>query len=347
MKRLILAALLICPMLGQAQEIMEGSTYYLPKTAIQVTLLIEKSATTPGSLNMYAERFLKKSDVAKEADTNFRIIDMKLRSVGIPDTAKQYTARIDAKHSINSIKMNSEGIILAVNTDPQPQEEIPHFIAGTKQLPLNPHDYMNQDILAAGSTAKMAELTAQEIIDIRDSRSQLSKGQADFMPNDGQQLRIMLDNLNRQEAALLQLFEGVTEKDTMETTITYIPENETSKYVLFRFSKKLGLVDRDDLAGAPYYIDVQDLHNIPSNTAIAEEGKRSKDDANIFVNMPGKIKITVEGNGKATTLETYAAQFGETASLDNELFGKKLFTSVIYNPTTGIVESIKTDLVKK
>ena len=64
---------------------------------------------------------------------------------------------------------------------------------------------MNEDILSAGSSAKMAELCALEIYDIRDSKSLLNKGQADFMPKDGEQLRIMLANLETQENALMQL----------------------------------------------------------------------------------------------------------------------------------------------
>ena len=330
MRKLLFTLLMIIPSFLYAQDIMEGTTYFLPKTVLKVNLLIEKTSITPGELHLYSERYLKKRDVATEASETYRIVSLKMRTESIP-----------------SIKLNSEGIILAVNTDAKVPAPAQPFIPAPKKAPLNPHDYMNQDILASGSMAKMAELTAQEIIDIRESRSQLSKGQADFMPQDGAQLNLMLKNLQQQESALLQLFEGVTEKDTTEVELTYIPEQEVDRYILFRFSKKLGLVDRDDLAGSPYYISVKDEHVIPTNQAIAEEGKRSKDDANIFVNMPGKIKVTIQGKEAMATLDTYAAQFGKCASLDNELFGKKLYTQLVYNPTTGNIESINTDLVKK
>ena len=69
------------------------------------------------------------------------------------------------------------------------------FVPAPKQPQPNPNDYMNEDILSAGSTAKMAELTAKDIYDIRESRNQLARGQADFMPKDGTQLRIMMENL--------------------------------------------------------------------------------------------------------------------------------------------------------
>lgn len=332
-----------------AQNAVEGTTYYLPKTALNYTLLIERVTTQPGELSMYAGRFLKKDDVVSKATTAYRILKIQMTSVGVADTAKRFTPKIDAKHSINSMKVDEDSrILLAVNAEPKKIEKPAPFIAAPKPLPLNPRDYMSQEILAAGSSAKMAELIAQEIYDIRESKSQLNKGQADFMPKDGEQMRIMLNNLNTQEAALLQMFEGVTEKDTVETTITFVPNKAVDKQVLFRFSKKFGLVDADDLSGEPYYISIEDLHKQVENTAIDTSEKKSKDDAGIYANLPGKIKATLYRSEKQIAeYEVYAAQFGITAPMDNELFSKKLLTSLVYDPTTGHVETISTEMIKK
>lgn len=331
----------------QAQPAVDGTPYCLPKTAINVTMLIEKKSEQPGELHQYASRFLKKDNVITSASTTYRIVDMKLTPIGLPDTTKQFTARVDGKHSIERVELSNSGIILAVNTDPAPEKQMPApFKAAPKNRLPNPHDYMNQDILSAGSTAKMAELTAQEIYDIRDSRSLLTKGQADFMPKDGEQLRIMMESLNQQEKALLQVFEGTTTCDTTEVTLTYLPQRE-GRELLFRFSKKLGMVDNDDMAGEPFYIQIADLHSRPVNNTVAE-GKVNKDDANIFINLPGRIKATIaEGNDERASLELYAAQFGTTERLDTELFGRKLYTTLVYNPVTGNLESQKTDLIKK
>lgn len=332
-----------------AQNAVEGTTYYLPKTALNYTLLIERVTAQPGELSMYAGRFLKKDDVISKPTTAYRILKIQMTSVGVADTAKRFTPKIDAKHSINSMKVDEDSrILLAVNAEPKKIEKPAPFFAAPKPLPLNPRDYMSQEILAAGSSAKMAELIAQEIYDIRESKNQLNKGQADFMPKDGEQMRIMLNNLNTQEAALLQMFEGVTEKDTVETTITFVPSKAVDKQVLFRFSKKFGLVDADDLSGEPYYISIEDLHKQVENTAIDTSEKKSKDDAGIYANLPGKIKATLyRGEKQIAEYEVYAAQFGITAPMDNELFSKKLLTSLVYDPTTGHVETISTEMIKK
>lgn len=351
MRRILIISMMLCCamniMADKNSESVEGTSYYLPKTALKFKILIEKSVYTPGEYAVYSERFLKES-ASTEAYEEYRILNIKMESFGIPDTSKIFTAKVDAKHSITSLAKDDGGILLAVNADAKVPELSAPFVPATKQAPLNPRDYMTQDILSAGSTAKMAELTALEIYDTRDSKNQLNKGQADFMPKDGEQLRIMLENLNTQERALTQLFHGTTVKDTVETEIIFVPEKETDKEVLFRFSRRLGLVDSDDLAGSPYYLSVEDMHNIPVIATTVEPGEKNKDDAGIYVNLPGKIKISLyKGTDLMAGYELYAAQFGHTAAMQGELFGKRLFTQITVNQVTGNVDSIKTEMVKK
>ena len=51
-------------------------------------------------------------------------------------------------------------------------------------------------------------LIAKEIYNIRESKNALVRGQADNMPKDGEQLKIMLANLEEQEAAMTEMFSG-------------------------------------------------------------------------------------------------------------------------------------------
>ena len=44
--------------------------------------------------------------------------------------------------------------------------------------------------------------------------------------------------------------------------------------------------------------------------------------------------------------ELFAAQFGRVEMLDGNLFSKKLETSIVLNPATGNLESIKTEVLK-
>ena len=208
--------LLLTP--AQAQLPVDGTSYYLPKTELQFRFLVEKTEYTPGQLAMYAERYMKKTDVSLAPSTTHKIIDMQMNAVGTPDTAKHYTLTLDKRFSISQVERMDNGILLAINSDAPAVEKPASFIPARKVPVPDPKNYMNEDILTAGSSAKMAELIAQEIYDIRESRNLLSRGQAEFMPKDGEQLRIMMNGLNIQEQALMQVFDGLTVKDTTKSS---------------------------------------------------------------------------------------------------------------------------------
>lgn len=327
-----------------AQLPFEGMSYYLPKTEIQFTFLVEKTTYEPGQFSAYAERYMKRNDVAQRASVNYRIIDMQMTPIGVPDTAKHYTLSMDKKYSVGEVHLSDNGLLLAINDQPKAIAEHKPFIAASKPLRLNPKDFMNEDILTAGSMAKMAELTAQEIYDIRESRNMLSRGQAEFMPKDGEQLRIMMNGLDTQERALRQAFEGYTEKDTTEVIISYVPTQSVEKELFFRFSKRLGFTDIDDLGGAPYYISIEKEQDVEPNP---EPAKKDKDDIGLHINMPAKIKATLFQQEKPIKSYTlFVGQFGTTENLSGALFGRKQTVRLTLNPISGALESIKEENIQ-
>ena len=345
----LLLSVLLASITANAQT--EGTRYCLPKTEMRFQILVEKTTYTPGEYAAYSERFLKKTE-SEQPSTSYNIVGVKMYTTAIPDTAKSYVVPVDKKHTIFNVELDRNGVLLAINTKAKATAEPEIFTPAPKDKPLNPRDFMSEDILAAGSVAKMAELTAREIYDIRNSRSELTRGEAEYMPKDGDQLKIMLANLDRQEKILLQMFQGVTEKDTVEHEIVYCPKGnvgdgsakEEEDDILFRFSQKLGLVDADDLAGAPYRLNIEDLKTIPELHTAVDGEKPSKDATGIMVNMPGKIKATLTaGNRTVSTFELYAAQYGRLELLSDNLFGKKMITKLRLNPITGYVELLETE----
>lgn len=324
----------------------EGLTYYLPKTAVNVSLLVEKTTYTPGQMAAYAELYFK-TPAKTTADTDYRIVGISFSTEGVPDSTKRYTILLDKKHSIFDIDCESNGVLKAINTKGVTKAAPAKFVAARKPAPLNPNDYMNQDILSAGNLPKMAQMVAQEIYDIRDSRNQLSRGEADFMPNDGEQLRMMLAQLRTQETALMQMFTGVTVKDTTECVFQFVPDPKVQKRTLFRFSKKFGCVADDDLSGDPYYVYVDDEHVYPDLPDEAEAAKKQKDDLVLGVNLPGKIRVRLSaGSQTQASFETYAAQYGQVEPLSGALFGKKMTARLVLDTVTGAVVTLKTEPIE-
>ncbi len=327
----------------------ETLSYYLPMTELRFQLLVEKTTYTPGEFARYSERFLRKQ-AAGEPSTTYRLVGINMYTTATPDTAKYFDVPLDKKHTIFTVEKSPVGVLQAINAKAKAVNAPQAFTPAPKGKTPNPHDYMSEEILSAGSTAKMAELTAGEIYDIRSARNDLNRGEAEYMPKDGDQLRFMLSNLDKQEAVLTQTFQGVTVEDTTQCEVVYVPvpteegKAQKDKALLFRFSKHLGLVDADDMAGTPYYIKVEDMKSVPQLRTAADGEKRSKDDVGVVVNMPGKIKITIyEGSRTLASFEAYAAQYGTLESLSSTLFSKKTTSHVVLNPVTGQVESIETE----
>lgn len=322
----------------------EGAVYFLPKTAVRFTLLVEKTTYTPGDFCMYAQRFMRLKNVAQEPSTTYRIISIRQTPVAVADTTKAYAVKFDAKTVAANVALADDGRLLAINAKPAAMEEETPFVAAKKPQRQNPRQLLNQEILSAGSTAKMAELTAQEIYDLRENRNLLIKGQADFMPKDGEQLRLMLRQLDMQDQALTSLFQGVTECDTTEHVLTICPTRPVERRLLFRLSQVNGLVDTDDLSGAPFYVSIDDLKTIPPvNEEEAAKAKKKKTyEAGIYVNVPGRMRVTLfQGIDAISTHEHPAPQFGNVELLSGELFNKRYTTHLWLNPLTGAVQRLE------
>jgi hypothetical protein len=322
----------------------EGMVYFLPKTAVRIVVQIEKTTYTPGDFCKYADRYLRLKDVASEPSVSYRITNLRVEPVAMADTTKGFAVKFDPKSVAANIALSDDGVLLAINATPKSAESAPAFKPASKPTTMNPRQLMSEEILAAGSTAKMAELTAQDIYEIRESRNLLIRGQADNMPKDGEQLRLMLNQLEMQDRTLSSLFSGTTVKDTTEQAMTIMPDKEIERELLFRFSKKLGLVDKDDLAGEPYYIRVANLHTVPMPEV---NDKKKKQEPGLYINVPGKMKVTIyDAIEPVNVVELPAGQFGNIELLSGALFNKRYATHVWMNPISGAVDRLEAEQPK-
>ncbi len=311
----------------------EGVNYALPRTRIRVDVMAFKIQYTPGEFARYADRYLNIGNVKKSEESRCMVVGINVEQEGVPDTSKVYTVKLKDKTIAPFVQLTDDGVLVAVNTKSDIAAKINRNEEKKTEHFRNSKEYFTADILAATSTAKMAELTAAEIFDIRDSRSAIMRGQADEMPKDGASLKIVLDGLDKHEEALMQLFVGYTDTTTYMRSFYVDPTEDIDKEVCFRLSSKLGFVDADDLSGEPYYISIKNLGTVP---AVSEKESEKKKIAGLVYNMPGTAQVKIFNPEKTfIDKEMLFGQFGIVDVLSATLFNKDATTKVVFNPSTG------------
>lgn len=344
MKKLIIATGLLMATSAYAQtEVLTGVTrgkdygivYTLPKTQIEIEIKANKVSYTPGEFSKYADRYLRMTNVSADPEEYWELTSVKVKSAGVPNSEASYFVKLKDKTVAPLMELTEDGIVKSINV-PYSQSKATKTKPATPaiQRKANPREFLTEEILMANSTAKMAELVAKEIYNIRESKNALLRGQADNMPSDGAQLKIMLDNLNLQEEAMTKMFSGIRNKEEKTFTVRLTPDKEFNNEVAFRFSKKLGIVDNNDLAGTPFYISLKDLKSV--KIPQEEEGKKKKDLDGVAYNVPGQALVTLtDGKKKLYEGELPVTQFGIIEYLAPVLFNKNSTIKVYFDPNTG------------
>lgn len=318
----------------------EGIVYYLPKTELQIKVTVTQSIYTPGEFCQYADRYLRLQNVSSHPLIQWDLQSIEVTPIGVPNPERVYSIKLKDKSVASLVQLTKEGIIRAINTN-LPEDTAPQEITDKKIERINPRSFMTEEILMAGSSIKMAELIAKEIYSIRESKNSLTRGQADYMPKDGEALQIMLENLNAQEKALTEMFVGFTEVTKKTFNFTINPNTDLHNMVVCRFSNKLGVLNADNLAGEPIYLSITSQNFLPPAD---KEGIKKKQLNGVIYNIPGKALVTIKDLHKVYfEKEISFAQFGETEVLVNSLFNKKINTRVIFDPITGGIIKIDKD----
>lgn len=349
MKKLIFAfiSLITLPMAAQTDVssflsgTAEGVTYYLPTTTIDVTVDAMCITSKPGEFYRYADRYLRINNVISSDDKYWEIEGVDVALSGKPDVNKMFVVKLN-NSSASNLHLTDDGIIASINskpaTRPTKEKEQP-----AKAQKTDARQYMTEEILQATSTAKMAELVAKEIYAIRESKIAITRGQADNMPKDGMAIKLVLAELDKQERALLELFTGTKDTVRVSQRVRFTPneQSDTAKAVMFRFSRKLGLVDNANLAGAPVYYDFRNLRSvyIPSDEEVKKKEIKKE---GICYNVPGKAAFKIYTSGKVLyDDELPIAQLGTTEILSKTLFNKSAATKVQFDTATGGITNIE------
>jgi hypothetical protein len=264
----------------------------------------------------------------------------------VVDKDKSYLVEFRSNTTAPFVTLTKDGLICAINDDYTfPREETVQPTTKASETILNPKSFLSEEILRAGSTAKQAELIAKQIYRLRESRTNILTGDADNMPPDGNAYKLVISRLDEQEKALTAMFAGTETTETGTKEFTILPgEKDIENRIILRFSSKLGVVDANDLSGAPVYFSLKNTNPVekPVLTPKEEKDMEKKFSAGIIYNIPNKADLTIAFNGKDyVKKECDIVQYGVQDVLIPKMFdNNKLPVKVIFYPDMGAIKQI-------
>lgn len=329
---------------GKANEY--GLIYTLPKTAFDIYIEAELTEEHPGEFYNYARRHLGISNAITVDSHSAKLRSITIVPRGVADTDEQWLAQFKNGTSAY-MTLTPDNLPVGINTEgqasatdiaiPMAQEAAPSPLETPEA-----RQAVTQDMARSASASKKAELAAQRIFELRETRSDILSGQSDNPPADGNAMKLVLDNLAAQEAALTAMFTGVSKTRTVVEKVSFMPDStDASAIVIARLSAIDGIVSPDNLAGAPVTLDftVIEEGKLPLN----EKGEiKTFPKGGVAYRIPGRGRITVSYAGRKIAEEEFAvAQLGKVFGINPALFtDKKEPYSVSFDSTTGAVTEL-------
>ena len=348
---LVMGLFLCLPVMAQTKVVKKnavkannfGISYSLPKTSLVVEAEVTKVTCKVGPYYKYAEKYLGVKDVITADKVYYELGKVSLINKGVPDPDNTYIVEFKAGTVAPYAYLTEDGLLCSINAEYTPEQSEEEAAAKKNKGATKVSDpsVFSEELLMAGSTARQAEVAAKQIYRIRESRLGILTGDADNLPPDGDAMKIVISELENQETALTNLFTGVTNKETSEYEVTIVPTEDLENEVIFRFSKQMGIVDADDLGGAPVYLDLKAIDRAPALDP-KEAEKKEKSLKGIVYNVPGKASIEISMDRKSLYKgEAMITQFGTCEGLAPVMFeDKKAPVKVYFYPETGAIKQI-------
>jgi len=324
-----------------------GVTYFLPKTVLTIRVNYDKTTQKAGLYAKYAEKYLgiKEQSTVPEDRIYYTLNSVGVETKGVVDKDASYLVEFKSKTTSPFVYLTDDGLICTINADYAPESVKAGKVAVASPTPelstTSSLSVYSEEYLRAGSVPKMAEVAAKQIYKLRESRTNLLTGEAENAPRDGEGMKIVLANLDAQEKELVELFTGTTSVESFNSDFETEPRSDMNKEILFRFSKYLGIVDKDDLSGSPIYINVKNLEN-PEPPEPVDPKRKAKEPLSIVYNLPGKATVEILSGINSLYKNTLSiVQFGNKQILAPALFeDKKAPVKIYFYPETGAIKQI-------
>ncbi|HQH23451.1 MAG TPA: DUF4831 family protein [Bacteroidales bacterium] len=268
--------------LSDTTVLREGSLIYaLPRTMFTIKVELERTIELPGPYAGYADELLGLRNVILHENENWMIRSVSVSSHEEADPSEFYVIESNTQMQSNYLALRKEGLIFdlyprtsARLIDESDGKEID--VSRFRSFDLGSDEYyrvqtdtvykrvsVDEQFIRIPyivekrkklSDAQLAEKAARRLMDLRDGKFMILMGEANVFP----QSTAAIDEINRMERELTELFTGKTITDIRTFTYSLVPEKrmEGAEVGIFRFSELTGPEAVDSESGMPVVIEM-------------------------------------------------------------------------------------------
>lgn len=350
MKRYILiGSLIFCSSLGMSQKAVNSYPapnpesvkpgayiYSLPLTTLSFKVKVAHLSFRSGPYAQYAQKYLGITDVEQSSKDYYKILSITGGTYEEADGGNVYAADAPYGSDMSFLEMTKQGLIVPtgfivpnieasapakemniappftdLGADPNIYKENATFFSGVKMDTSFVKIPVQKNMLVEKSAESKASDAANFIFNLRKRRVDLISGEIDNVFNNGEALKVALNEISRLEKEYLSLFIGKTYVDTLtyQQEVTPKAENGKSNSILCRYSESKGIVGEGDLSGRPLTVEV-----VPNNAVsqapqnIADKGK----EAIIYARYPDICAVRIlDGKDILYSTKLPISQFGK------------------------------------
>jgi hypothetical protein len=329
---------------GFAQVVEEGEAalvYYSPKTTLSLDFVYTVETRERGLYSDFAEAMLGIDDAVTENQTTYTLRDVRIGTRTGTDYSRPHQITYEPCVPL-LLRINEKGLLTGYNVpvETASQEKRSDKTSTQKSDKKQPSKHIApypEEVLEAATPLAQANALAKQIFRLRETRMYLLSGEVEHAPADGQAMKLVLDELDKQERELTELFVGKTIKRTEHKIVRWTPEEKDR---LLFFSEENGFTAADNIDADTIRVSVA-LHPQQYKAPSDSKKKKSAPMSQIVYNLPGSGDVTVRYDGRVLGQRTVPiAQLGVDVPLSKEVFAGQTLPVIIFNEKTGNIESI-------
>ena len=327
--------------------------YYTPKTVLGLdfTYTVEKEEVGPYA--QFAADMLGATDFVKENKTVYTLEDVKIGTKTEADYTRPHKIVPEKGLDIQLLRMNEKNLLIGFNLSEEMES------AASKKHPtctkeavksrmtsIHVAPYPEEVLKASGPQAQAYEV-AKQIFHIRETRMYLLSGEVEHAPADGKAMQLVLEELDKQERELTELFVGKRSVTTEHERIMwdkiyrYNFMNQTIQKDFLYFSEENGFTSKDNIDADSITIWIGRQAQEYTISRADKNSKKGEALSQISYNLPGSAIVRILYKGHMLGERTIpVAQLGIDVPLPKSLFTGKELPKIVFSEKTGNLVSI-------